>query len=190
MKPKDEQKEEHIYQATLALVEEAGLAGLTMEKVAKKAGLGVGTLYVYFDGKEELLEALYWRIKQSRTEMYFEHLDPAAPLKISFKVVWMRMLRLSVQFYSEDVFTDQCSRSPFISDAMKERTGVLMQPFFQLLERGKLEHLLKDIPTPILVAQIIGFLKELAAYNHSYNLVIDDSTAETTFQLCWDGIKA
>jgi AcrR family transcriptional regulator len=47
-RPRDENKIEVIYEATLKLVLETGFNGLKMADVAKAANLATGTLYIYF----------------------------------------------------------------------------------------------------------------------------------------------
>lgn len=56
---KGDDKLRAIAKATFTLVEQNGLSGLTMAAIAREAGLGTGTLYVYFKSKEELLVALH-----------------------------------------------------------------------------------------------------------------------------------
>lgn len=190
MKPKDEQKEERIYHATLELVMETGLAGLTMEKVAKKAGIAVGTLYVYFASKEELLEAVYWRIKTAKSAIMFQDFNPHDPFKIAFKKIWLNTLHNTLAYYAEDVFTEQCFRSPYISDELKQRSMTLILPLHELVERGKKEFLIKHTDNTILLAYIAGFIKELAAHSRFYSVKLGKEEIEAAFQLCWDGIKA
>ncbi|MBS1565823.1 MAG: helix-turn-helix transcriptional regulator, partial [Bacteroidetes bacterium] len=55
MKPKDDTKIEQIFAATLRLVEEIGVAGITMRQIAREAGMATGTLYIYFKDKESLI---------------------------------------------------------------------------------------------------------------------------------------
>ena len=55
MKIKDDNKINDIYAATLKLVKANGLAGITMQAVAKEAGVATGTLYIYFQNKDELI---------------------------------------------------------------------------------------------------------------------------------------
>ena len=49
---------EAIFQATAQLVEREGMAGLTTNKIAAKAGFSVGTLYQYFASKDEIFRAM------------------------------------------------------------------------------------------------------------------------------------
>jgi AcrR family transcriptional regulator len=47
-----------ILDAALAVFAEKGFAGTRLEQVAKRAGISKGTLYLYFDSKEALFEAV------------------------------------------------------------------------------------------------------------------------------------
>lgn len=47
-----------ILEAATRLVEERGLEALTTNAIAERAGVSIGTLYQYFDGKEAILDAL------------------------------------------------------------------------------------------------------------------------------------
>ncbi len=48
MKPRDDNKIEQVYKATLRLVRAKGLAGITINEIAKEAKIATGTLYIYF----------------------------------------------------------------------------------------------------------------------------------------------
>jgi AcrR family transcriptional regulator len=54
-------KIELMFEATMRLIEEGDIASLTTNAVAAHAGVSIGTLYQYFDGKESLLDALTTR---------------------------------------------------------------------------------------------------------------------------------
>lgn len=47
-----------ILQAGLQLLEADGAAALTTNRIAQRAGVSIGTLYQYFDGKQDILAAL------------------------------------------------------------------------------------------------------------------------------------
>eukprot|EP01030_Chromulinospumella_sphaerica_P026789 gene26789-27011_t len=55
MKPKDDEKQRAIAQATFDLVAQTGLSGLTMAEIARAAGIATSTLYVYYPSKDELI---------------------------------------------------------------------------------------------------------------------------------------
>jgi AcrR family transcriptional regulator len=50
---------EQVVAAAIAVLDEAGVAGLSMRKVAEQLGTGAATLYAYVSGREELLELVF-----------------------------------------------------------------------------------------------------------------------------------
>ncbi|WP_312327125.1 TetR/AcrR family transcriptional regulator [Stenotrophomonas sp.] len=63
-KPRQERSQEKValmFEAAMQLLEEGDLRSLSTNAVAAKAGISIGTLYQYFDGKDALLDALVAR---------------------------------------------------------------------------------------------------------------------------------
>src|SRR5580692_10743847 len=54
-RPRSERADRAIIEATLSLLAESGAAGLCIEKVAARAGVGKSTIYRRWPGKEDLL---------------------------------------------------------------------------------------------------------------------------------------
>jgi AcrR family transcriptional regulator len=50
---------EQIVAAAITVLDDAGVAGLSMRKVAEQLGTGAATLYAYVSGREELLELVF-----------------------------------------------------------------------------------------------------------------------------------
>lgn len=115
MKPRDENKIRDIYRATLDLVKEKGLAGVTMGQIAKQAGLATGTVYIYFASKDELINSLFSVCRKASAEVYFKGYDPRAPFKEGFRTVWMNVMNYRLEKFEEAVFIEQCYHSPFIN---------------------------------------------------------------------------
>ncbi|MDO9489901.1 MAG: helix-turn-helix domain-containing protein, partial [Sphingomonadaceae bacterium] len=57
-----------ILEAGLQLLEADGVAALTTNRIARRAGVSVGTLYQYFDSKADILAALAERRAQAVRE--------------------------------------------------------------------------------------------------------------------------
>jgi AcrR family transcriptional regulator len=47
-----------LFEAAREVINEEGMTGLRVEDVARRAGLAVGTFYIYFDGKDDLFAKL------------------------------------------------------------------------------------------------------------------------------------
>jgi AcrR family transcriptional regulator len=190
MKPRDENKVNEIYKATLSLVKASGLAGITMQSVAKEAGIATGTLYIYFKNKEDLINTLFHVCIKNWASSFFRNYDPAQPFKIGFQTIWSNIVDNRVTQFNESIFVEQCFHSPFIDEDTKVTLRKMFEPLKQLLERGKTEHLVKDIDTFWLISFMIGTINEIAKRIIYYNMKLTREVLDTNFQLCWDGIKA
>lgn len=190
MKVRDEKKIENIYQATLALVKDYGLAGITMSTIAKTAKLATGTLYIYFKNKEDLVNTLFTECRKSSAAVYFKGFDAAMPFKTGFKTIWMNLLQHRVKNFEEAVFLDQCYHSPFITESNREITSKLFRPLHALIDRGKEEGLIKNLDTFLLLVFMIGSTHEIVRYYKYSGRKLTGQVTEEMFTMCWDGMKA
>jgi len=55
----DEMMKQALFEATVGVLNEHGVDGLTMERVAAEAGMAKGSLYRYFPSKRDLIEFVY-----------------------------------------------------------------------------------------------------------------------------------
>jgi len=63
MTERPQDKKAAVFAAALELIAEQGFTGAPMSQIAERADVGVGTIYRYFAGKEDLVNALYLDIK-------------------------------------------------------------------------------------------------------------------------------
>lgn len=74
----DSEKRRQILEGARRVFTSAGFDGASMGEIARAAGVSKGTLYVYFDNKDALFEALTIAKKQQLAETLIV-LDPEAP---------------------------------------------------------------------------------------------------------------
>src|SRR5215213_5699133 len=70
--PAEFDKRRQILDGARAVFLVAGFDGASMGEIAKAAGVSKGTLYVYFDSKESLFEALTLEEKRGLAEVLFK----------------------------------------------------------------------------------------------------------------------
>lgn len=190
MKPKDDEKLKAISQATLALVEQSGLSGLTMPAIARAAGVATGTLYVYYASKDDLLTALYEQAKTALTARVLQGVDPQAPFRARFQQMWRSLLDNRLQHAAEMVFMEQYSNSPWFSESSRALSARLMKDFAAPIEAAKQQQILKDVPTPLLLGAMAGSVRDTAALLRSGALKPSEAHLAMAFGLFWDGVKA
>ena len=190
MRIKDDNKVESIYKASLKLIMQTGIAGLTMSKLAKEAGIATGTLYIYFKSKEELLNNLYLKLNDESVERFLQGYDENEPFRIGLKKIWINYLTHRIEHYEESVFLEQYYRSPFITKDHKRLAEKMKSPVHKLIQRGKKEMLIKnDIDDEMLFLSLLGFIRELADEHVTNVYKLNKERIEQAFQLSWDTIK-
>ncbi|MFY0253622.1 TetR/AcrR family transcriptional regulator [Chitinophaga sp. 30R24] len=190
MKLKDNKKVTQIFQAALKLVASKGLSGITMSDLSKEAGIATGTVYIYFKSKDELINALFAACRANSVKVSFRGYNPQQPFKLEFRKIWLNILRYKLHNFEETIFLEQCYHSPFITAETREKTQALSAPFHALIERGKNEQLIKQVDTVFLLTFMFGTMNELVKQTHYSGITLNRSLINTTFDLCWDALKA
>jgi len=190
MKPKDEKKLDAVIAATCRLAAERGLFGLTLAEIAKAAGIGTSTLYVYFADKESLFNEVYRRAKREALEFYSAEVDPTQPLKGRVRGVWNRMLDHRLLRYDQAAFMEQFVNSSFMSEDSRTYTMRIGEGLMQIVVEGQREEILKAVPIPFLTSTLFGSVRETARLIRGGSITDTEENHATAFQLCWDGIRS
>lgn len=188
MRQKDEAKAQEILRAALDEVQRVGLAGLSIEAVARRAGVATGTVYVYFKGKEALLDALYLRTKQGFATLVLR--DDGGPLRAAFTRMTGAYLDYIEAHAAELTFMGQMANSPYVTEETRAAVALGVRPFIALLERGKAEQLLKDIDTEWMASFLLGAVRAMAPLGQALPPDRRPAFRETVAALCWDALKA
>jgi len=189
MKPKDPQKIERIHKATLILVSEIGLAGLTMSKIGKKAKLGMGTIYTYFESKEEIINSLYQTLKKKHTEEIYANFDEQQSFLVNFQVIFDVFFTSSFYQETEYFFIEQCRASLFLtpdSIALEESVHAKMKA---LLDEGKEKKIIKIIDNDLLIGYLLGGVQGFIAQLKQQNSELTEAVIIEARTLCLSAIK-
>lgn len=189
MRNLDPDKEHAIFRAALKLIQQEGFSGLKMSVLAKEAQIAAGTIYLYFKSKEDLINRLYLTLKRDNAKVLLKGYDPTAPFMESFERIWQNFLEVNLSKPEESAFVEQYYRSPYLDKTVQDEADRLVAPIFELLERGKRERLVKDVPTEMLVAQLTGFVTSLTQLHAAGHLAITETFKTGALAMAWDGLK-
>ena len=188
MVPELTEKQEAILDATLELIGERGFHGTPMSAIAEKAGVGAGTIYRYYESKEELINALYIREKQAINaqvlEGYSEDLSARDAVGLMFRNAINARACQSARFR----FLDQYYNSPFIGDESRRIREQLMSEYVEIIERGVRDGEIRDLPRPVVMAMIFGPLAQLVNASQLKDVTLDDELIEQALDSIWRSI--
>lgn len=156
-----ETRPDEILDAALAVFTEAGFAGAKVEDIARRAGISKGTVYLYFDTKEAMLEALVeqsaGRIAQAAAALVKAGAprDPEATYRTVFRMMFTAMSDPDVSAAPRLVLAE-AARFPELARYYRERvidigTGALGT----LLETGRAAGVFRDV-NPAAVERVMA----------------------------------
>lgn len=184
-----EDKREKILAATLELVAQQGFHGTPASQIAKQAGVGVGTIYRYFQDKDELIHALFLEVRNDMLKRIIDDLSATDDLKQRFFELFSRMLHEFIARPREFRFLEQYHFSPYSTcheeDADINKNDLVLTLLRELRESG----LTKDLPRVTVKALTFGPLSSLAREHNSRPFRVDETMITATVQGCWDAIK-
>lgn len=187
MKRKDDGKARDILAATIEVAGRLGIAGLSMEAVARQAGVATSTLYVYHASKEALIDAAYLATKQRVAQEVFR--DPGLPVRPAFLKLTEDYLTFVLEHPAEIAFFEQARMSTFVSEETRAASERELHVMLELWERGKREQLLKDVELPVFLAFLHGAIRDVARALARLPAAKRKAQREQVAGLCWDAIK-
>ncbi|MFD1707231.1 TetR/AcrR family transcriptional regulator [Siminovitchia sediminis] len=190
MRLKDENKIESIFNAAIQLINEHGLSGTSMSKIAKKAGLSASTIYVYFENKEDMLNKLYLNVKKNMSQEVFYNYDDSISIQSAFEHTLKKFINFILTNKEEFLFLEQFSNSPLLHMLSRNEGTELFEPIFSLFEKGKSQNVFKQVDSNLLhmfmFNPAIQYVKDYLGGRCELNQ--DD--IEKIIQMSWDAVKA
>ena len=188
MKPRDPEKERALFEATLRVADREGLETLTVQKVAREAGLAVGTLYVYFEGKEDLLRRLYLRSKAAAGARMFQGYSPDLPFRQAFRLLCRNHFQFLVENRRDVRFQAQFYRSGFADVPTRTEARAALAAAEALVRRGQREDLVRAWEPALVLRFVLSVLKEAAAEAEGKGPEAAAELVERATEFCLAGI--
>jgi AcrR family transcriptional regulator len=189
-RPKDPSKEIALLDAALRLIMQHGLTGLKMTDLAKSAGVAIGTTYLYFQDKRQLLSALYEHVQKHGAELSMDGYDPRAPVEVCVRHIWMRYMHRALERTQDVVFLEQYRRSPYLDATVVKESEKAFDPIRQLMKRGIKQGEIKDLHVELMIQQLSAAINRFAIIHKGGLLKMSKARIEEAYRMAWDSIRA
>ncbi|MBM7623567.1 TetR/AcrR family transcriptional regulator [Sporohalobacter salinus] len=140
-------KQEQIFTAAIKQFSQKGSTNTTMQQIANAAGVGKGTLYRYFDNKEDLVFSLikYGINKMtSKVRNALENIqDPVKKLEtiIEIQLEFYNQHRGFCKFLTREIWGYQSKFEKHIKEIRTSNTVIIEEIISQGIEEGKLQEI-------------------------------------------------
>ena len=187
-------KSDSILHAALEQFAENGFHSSPVSQLARLAGVAVGSIYRYFDDKEELIHAVFLMVDDALQEAITKSTDPALSGRNEFIQLVTKLIQYLDNHPQEFKFLEQYYSSPYGSDKkhakfFSENVVDLSNPFVKLFS-GNTKKMLKDLPLSLYLAMTFGPIIFLLRDSLSGLVTLDDRLTQQTAEACWNAIKA
>lgn len=182
-------KKNAALQATLDLISENGFHGTPMSKIAEKANIGVGTIYRYFDNKDDLINALYIDIKNRSSKVIFKNYSKDLPVSDNFIRIVQNIVIYYISNPTELSFIEQFENSPLITEETHKNVELLAEPLLELFQYANEQNIIKKIPFETLISLFNGAIISLTKLYLSKKVKPDENSLANEINAIWDMIK-
>lgn len=183
-------KKKAIFESMLELVKENGFHGTPMSMVAKKAGVAAGTIYHYFESKEELIGELFCLVRKKMTAAVEEGADETLPYQDRFFRIWMNLYRFYENNPNALRFFEQFVNSPYNTEKEKEGHDEFHELMFRFFRRGVDEGFFRKVNPEILGVLAHGNIIITAKMQGYGKIAISDTELQQIAQMLWEGMAA
>lgn len=189
MRCKDGSKVDAIYRATLTLVKERGLAGITMCDISKEASIATGTLYIYFKNKDELIKALFTECRQRSTHCYFDGIDSEFSFEQRMEKLFRNIICYKMKNFEVSAFLEQSYHSPYVDLIDLKKKQKALGPLIDLVKQGIETKKIRDTEVELVVSYLFGIINEMVKKAYFSNKKITDVVIKELYGMFWNGIK-
>ncbi|BFM21570.1 TetR/AcrR family transcriptional regulator [Gilvimarinus japonicus] len=184
-------KRRAILDATLSLLSERGFHGFSMKQLAERAGVAAGTIYLYFEDRDDLIGKLHDDVVREIADNAFAGHDPAAPLAEQHRLILRNVWRFGMTRPNAMLTKGQFDHlPPDILRGRRDAAHEVFLPFLELLSAGRKTGEIKDLPDEILVALCFDPLCSMISQHHLDLIRISDAEFERILDATWDAISS
>ncbi len=189
---KTSDKRSDIIQASMELISEQGFHGAPMSGIAAKAGVATGTIYRYFDSRNELITELFRELEKRIISVIQDGYPVGRPIRERFLHLVSNLFRHFIACPLHFRYLEQYHNSPYGTSLRQEillnrakEPNILSNLFLEGIERK----VLKDFPLPVLFALTMGPLRDLIRDHILGFISLNEETIRQVIEACWESIR-
>ena len=123
MRARDSKKELLVKQKAIELLLKDGFDGFSMQKLAKACSISVGTLYIYYENKDDLILKIGIEEGKRMMEATMKNFSPDMPFAEGLKVQWENRSSYWIKNKEASLFYENLKHTPYAEPILNEIAG-------------------------------------------------------------------
>jgi AcrR family transcriptional regulator len=184
-------KREDIIRTAMELIALNGFHDAPVATIAKQAQVATGTIYLFFDSKDDLIAETFACLEGQLLASIMAHYPEELPIRERFLHVGRKLVDYFLASPVKFRFIEQFYNSPHGMACRRDR--ILAKKgdnvITDLLEQGRQQQVIKDMPQPILMALAFGPLIDICRSHVQHYFTLDEATTSRMLEACWEAIR-
>ncbi|MFW9928338.1 MAG: TetR/AcrR family transcriptional regulator [Candidatus Thorarchaeota archaeon] len=153
MRIRDQKKFDAVVTSSIELVNKLGFAEISMHKIAERAKISPGTIYIHFNNKNDLFEKIYIMIRENISAGTLDGIDsiPEHDVEKIFKTIWRNSFSYNLKHREYLIYREKFEQTPLMQN-IQGREFEVQKYVEKLFVRGIKNEIIKDLPIPLLIS--------------------------------------
>lgn len=195
VRTRDENKEEAIRLKAVELFVKHGFDGLSMQKLAKEAGVSPATLYIYYKDRDDMIVQLWIWVMKKMVASTLEGFDPTMPFEEGLKLQWQNRAKFCLENPAELHFMEQIKYSPYHDVCSKKMDQHFISTMGEFVHNAIRNKEIVKLPVEVYWSVAFAPLYQLVKMHMSgrglreEKFVLDEKIMSQTFKLVLKALK-
>lgn len=188
VRTKDENKRRAIRDAAIADTVERGLVGTSIARIATRAGVSQGTIYLYFPTKEALLQEAYLDVKRAFHERQMALARASASSEEAIRAMWMDLYAHALERPNDFAFTEYVAAAKLLDPQKQPEVDAMAEDIRGIVAAAVADGTLRDAPVQAILSVLTAPAIHLARRHVVQKQAVSKDVVEITFQAIWRGL--
>ncbi|TGK48982.1 TetR/AcrR family transcriptional regulator [Leptospira bouyouniensis] len=180
-------KSEEILTAALELFTAKGFDGTAVPLIAERANVAAGTIYRYFESKEDLVNSLFQKWQENLYNKIKDNFPENVEPKEQFHRIWFSMAEFQRENPIAFDFLEMQYNLPYLDKKSIAKRALLLK-FLTRFAHDNRDILIK-FPPDALIAIVWGAFVGLVKGSRNGKIKLDDQFLKESENLLWNAIK-
>lgn len=196
MRVRDEIKEQAIRDKALQMIVSQGFDGLSMQKLAKAAGVSPATIYIYFKDRDDLIVAVWLEQLDKMAEYSLKGFHSDMSFEEGLKVQWLNRANFYIENPQIAHFLEQMKYSPYYDKCIKRMDKRFVDAMREFVHNAIKRKELVKLPIEVYWSVAFAPLYQLVKFHMSgrgmsgtEKFVLDEKIISQTLKLVLKALK-
>ncbi len=185
-RPEKSTTEDRIFAAVIDIGATQGIGATSMAAVAKAARVSAGTLYLHFPSKDDMLQAVYLRLKHAFHSQLMAATGQASPGD-DLAGMWHALLAFQASMPNAILFLETAGAAQILTDDQKRHVAGYQQEVNAVIAKAIKAGAI-TVGLEVAITVLVGSALHLARRHALLAQAVPEAEAAQTFAAVWHGL--